>query len=55
MIKKSQSCTAKAGGYFVTSFVHAKTGKRIYAWKYGKRAFFIPDDADSERQERGKK
>lgn len=43
--------TTEAGGYFVASYVHPKTGKRIYARTYGKRAFFIPYKTDSGKQD----
>lgn len=27
-------------------FIHPKTGEKIYAWQFGKRAFAIPVDDD---------
>lgn len=52
MSSKKQTCSIAAGGYFVASFIHPKTGERIYAKDYGKRAFFIPYKAKEERQKR---
>lgn len=52
MSENHETCSVKAGGYFVASYVHPKTGKRIYARTYGKRAFFIPYKAGSAKQPR---
>lgn len=51
-MSSEKACTAEAGGYFVASYVHPKTGKRIYARTYGKRAFFIPYKTGPAKQPR---
>ena len=52
MSENHETCSVKAGGYFVASYVHPKTGKRIYARTYGKRALFIPYKTGSAKQPR---
>jgi len=42
MPEKSAEHSKFVSGNFFASFVHPKTGKRIFAKDYGKKAFFIP-------------
>lgn len=54
MAHKANTHLQTVSGRFFVSFVHPKTGKRIYAKDHGKKAFFIPDSNAKSSSKNGK-